>query len=72
MRKTMRSSVAYRSTDPFSNFDQGPSLNRFTIVGRSYRHPTYAPDGPVAIAFRLVLGVAALMAIPFVTQMWGL
>ena len=49
--------------------DIEPSLNRYTTVTGSYRHPLLGADGPLATAFKLLIGAAALTAIPAVSEM---
>jgi hypothetical protein len=44
--------------------DNTPSLNRFTILGPSYRHTWLARDGMLAIVFKSLVGAAVLAAIP--------
>jgi hypothetical protein len=50
--------------------DAEPSLNRYTIVTGSYRHPLLAADGPFATAFKLLMGAAVLTAIPAVSEIF--
>ena len=60
----------HESTDDQSNIGCKPSVNRFTVVGESYRDGLLSSERPVALAFNAVAAVALLATLYAVRQLF--